>query len=281
MNDKFKKFLLLTAGTLITAVGIYFFKFPNNFSFGGVSGLSVVLAKVTGFTAGSINLVINMALLILGFLILGKSCGVMTAYTSILLSGVLSLLEKLVPIAAPLTDQPLLELVFAVAVPAYGTAILFNIGASSGGTDIIAMIVKKYSAVNISTALLLSDLLTCLAAFFVFDIKTGLFSILGLVCKSIVINSVIEDINRFKYFTVICNDPAVICDFINNDLKRGATVVEATGAYSHTHKHIIYTVLSRSQAVALRNFCRKTEPGAFILSTNTSEIMGKGFKTYL
>ncbi|MBQ1234810.1 MAG: YitT family protein, partial [Oscillospiraceae bacterium] len=138
MNDKFKKFLLLTAGTLITAVGIYFFKFPNNFSFGGVSGLSVVLAKVTGFTAGRINLVINMALLILGFLILGKSCGVMTAYTSILLSGVLSLLEKLVPIAAPLTDQPLLELVFAVAVPAYGTAILFNIGASSGGTDIIA-----------------------------------------------------------------------------------------------------------------------------------------------
>jgi len=281
MNEKIKKFLLLTLGTVITAVGIYFFKFPYNFSFGGVSGLSVVLAKVTGFTVGSINLTINMLLLALGFLILGKSCGIMTAYTSTLLSGLLSLFEVIVPLSAPLTDQPLLELLFAVAIPGVGTAMLLNMGASSGGTDIIAMIVKKYSTVNISTALLLSDLLICLSSFFVFDIKTGLFSFTGLVCKSIVINSVIEDINRFKYFTVICNDPDPICDFITNDLKRGATVVQATGAYSHTHKNIIYTVLSKSQAVALRNFCRKSEPGAFILSTNTSEIMGKGFKTYL
>ena len=143
MLDKGKHFLLLTVSTLIMAIGTYFFKFTNNFTFGGITGLAVLIAKTGLMTAGDFNFVASMTLLVIGMIVLGKKFAAKTAYCSILLSVTLSFLERVCPMKAPLTDQPMLELCFAIALPALGSAILFNIGSSSGGTDIIAMILKK------------------------------------------------------------------------------------------------------------------------------------------
>ena len=208
-KKKIKEFLLLTFSTLLIAVGIYFFKFPNNFTFGGVTGLAVLVAKTGLINASDFTFIINMVLLLMGFLVFGRKFGIKTTYTSILLSLSLSLLERIYPMNAPFTDEPMLELCFAIALPALGSAILFNIGASSGGTDIIAMILKKYTNVNIGKGLLLSDLLITAAGCFVFDIKTGLFSFLGLTIKSFMVDGVIESINLCKYFNVVCNKPDV------------------------------------------------------------------------
>lgn len=272
-----KDYFLITVSTLLIMVGVYFFKFPNNFTFGGITGLSVVLGKVTPITPSTVNLLLNFILLVVGLLILGRDFAVKTIYSSVLLSVGLSALEYIYPMKHPLTDQPMLELIFAIALPAFGSAVLFNIGASSGGTDIIAMILRKYTSSDIGRAVLFSDLLITFSACFVFDIKTVLFSFLGLFTKSLVIDNVIENINLAKYFNVVCSEPEVICDFIVNKLNRGATICEAKGAYSHSHKYIVLTALRRSQAVQLRQFIKQVEPGAFILITNTSEIIGKGF----
>ena len=280
MVDKIKEFFLLTAGILITVVGTYFFKFPNNFSFGGVTGIAVVVSEYTSASRGLITTIINVILLIVGFLLLGKGFGVKTVYTSLLLSFGLSFLEKVCPLTETLTDEVILELAFGILLPAVGSALLFNIGASSGGTDIVAMILKKYTSINIGNALLLTDCLIVAATFFVFDIKTGLLSTLGLFVRSFVIDSVIENINLRKYFTVVCSDPEPICDFITLDLNRSATVCEGMGAFSHDKKYVIYTVMSRAQAVRLRTFIRRHDPLAFILISNTSEIIGKGFRGY-
>lgn len=153
----------------------------------------------------------------------------------------------------------------------------FNIGSSSGGTDIIAMILKKYSSFDIGHALLASDILITIAGFFVFDIKTGLYSLLGLTVRSFMVDSFIESLNLSKYFNVVCDHPEVICDFIVHTLNRSASVCHARGAYSGQDKYIILTALNRAQAVQLRNFIRQNEPTAFILISNTSEIIGKGF----
>lgn len=272
-----KDYFLITVSTLLVIVGVYFFKFPNHFTFGGITGLSVVLGTVMPISPGTVNLILNGVLLILGFLFLGRSFAVKTVYSSVLLSVGLSAMEYIFPMSRPLTDQPMLELVFAIALPAFGSAVLFNIGASSGGTDIIALVLKKYTSFDIGRAVLFSDLLITLSACFVFDIKTVLFSFLGLLTKSLVIDNVIESINLAKYFNVVCSEPEVICDFIVHNLNRSATICEAQGAFSHTHKYIIFTVLRRPQAVQLRQFIKKVEPSAFILITNTSEIIGKGF----
>ncbi|WP_050697684.1 YitT family protein [Anaeromassilibacillus senegalensis] len=276
-KDSIKDYALITLSTLLIAVGVYFFKFPNNFTFGGVTGLAVAVGKILPFSPSAVNFVVNMVLLLLGFLFLGKGFGVRTVYSSMLLSISLSAMQYLFPLDKPLTDDPMLELVFAIVLPALGSAILFNIGASSGGTDIVAMILKKYSSINIGNALLASDLLITLSAFFIFDIKTFLFSMLGLFTKSLVIDNVIESINMCKYFNVVCSNPEPICDFIVHKLGRSATVCNAEGAFSHEEKQIIFTVMSRYQAVMLRQYIKQVEPGAFILISNTSEIIGKGF----
>lgn len=275
-----QEYAVLTIATLIMVVGIYVFKFPNNFSFGGVTGIAVILAKVTSFTPGTWTFLINMALLVLGFVMLGKSFGIKTVYVSVLMSVSLSAMEKLFPMSHPLTSQPVLELIFAIFLPAFASAILFNVGASGGGTDILAMVLKKYTTFNIGTALFIVDLLITVSACFLFDPQTGLFSFTGLMAKSLVIDGVIENINLCKYFTIICDDPVPICDFITKNLNRSATIFRAEGTYTHSEKTIILTVMKRSQAVMLRNYIHLNVPGAFMMITNSSEIIGKGFRGF-
>ena len=277
MKLKLKNFSLLTISTLIMAVGIYFFKFTNNFTFGGITGIAVLVAKFLPISASDFSFVVNILLLIIGWIVLGKSFAEKTAYSTILLSVSLSLLERIYPMSHPLTNEPLLELIFAILLPALGSAILFNIGASSGGTDVIAMILKKYTSVDIGKGLMISDFIFTLAGFLVFNVKTGLYSLFGLIMRSALIDNFIESFNRSKYFHVVTSNATCICDFIQNDLQRGATIVNATGAFTGDDKYIILTVLSPSQAVKLRNFIKEHDPKAFLLVSNTSEIIGKGF----
>ena len=277
MKDKIKYFLFFSFSTLLIASGTYFFKFTNNFTFGGITGLAVLVAKTGLISASDFNLVMSMVLLLVGLVILGKKFAAKTAYCSILLSFALSAMERIFPMDGALTEQPMLELCFAIALPALGSAILFNIGASSGGTDIIAMILKKYSSFDIGRALMISDAVITAAGFFIFDIETGLYSVLGLAIRSFMIDNFIESFNLSKYFNVVCDDPEPICDFIVHTLSRSASVCHAKGAYSGKDKYIIFTALNRVQAVRLRNYIRQNDPEAFILISNTSEIIGKGF----
>lgn len=279
MKTNFKSFFSLTGSILIMAVGIYFFKFANNFSFGGITGLAVLIAKTGLISASDFSFIMNMLLLVVGLIFLGKEFAIKTSYSTILLSVALSALERIFPMSHPLTDQPLLELCFAIALPAFASAVLFNLGSSSGGTDIVAAIFKKYTSVNIGRALLYTDVVFTTASFFIFDIKTGLYSLLGLAVRSLMIDNFIESFNLSKYFNVVCCNPDPICDFIKFELHRSATIVLAQGAFSGENRYLVLTALDRHQAVRLRNFIKEAEPGAFILISNTSEIIGKGFHT--
>lgn len=281
ISDKkrfWKEFLWMNVATVMISVGVYCFKFPNNFSIGGVSGLSILLGKVLPvLSASSYNTIINVLFLILGFIMLDKSFGFRTVYCSLLSAGLIQVFSWVWPLTAPLTDQLMLELFFAVILPALGAAILFNIDASSGGTDIAAMILKKYTGLDVGTALLISDVAIAAAALFVFDATAGLCSLLGLALKSVLVDSAIESLNRRKAFFVITSDPEHVCDYVTHTLVRGATVWTAQGAYTHDVHHVVLTVLSRGQAVALRRHLKQVDPHAFMIVANSSEIFGKGF----
>ena len=272
-----KIFLWISLGTLLLTAGVYFFKIPNGFSTGGVSGVGTLLGKLTPLSPALWISVINLLCLLIGFAVLGKATGIKTVYCSLLFSGLTQVFEWTVPLKKPLTNQPFLELVYAMLLTSVGSAIIFRYGASSGGTDIIAMILKKYTTLEIGTAIFAADLFIAASAFFAFDFQTGLFSILGLFAKTLVIDSAIENFNLCKYFTVITVNPKPICDFIHHELDRSATIYKAEGAYSHTERSVILTVMKRSQAVRLRRFVRDIDPHAFIMITNSSEIIGKGF----
>ena len=281
ISDKkrfWKEFFWMNVATVMISVGVYCFKFPNNFSMGGVSGLSILLGKVLPvLSASSYNTIINVLFLILGFLMLDKSFGFRTVYCSLLSAGLIQVFSWVWPLTAPLTDQLMLELFFAVILPALGAAILFNIDASSGGTDIAAMILKKYTGLDVGTALLISDVAIAAAALFVFDATAGLCSLLGLALKSVLVDSAIESLNRRKAFFVITSDPEHVCDYVTHTLVRGATIWTAQGAYTHDVHHVVLTVLSRRQAVTLRRYLKQVDPHAFMIVANSSEIFGKGF----
>lgn len=274
-----KNFLLLNLGILIVAAGTYFFKFPNKFSMGGVSGIAILLAPFTpSFSPAGITFALNLVLMAVGFAFFGKGFGAKTAYASFLLSAEIWALERIVPMSGPFTDQPVLELIFAVMLPAVGSAILFNMDASTGGTDIIAMILKKVSKINIGVALLCSDLVVAVSACFIFGAKIGMLSIVGLAAKSFVVDSVIENINLYKYFTIVTTHPDELSEYITVNLKRGATSMLGNGAFTNEGKTVFLCAVNRGQAVSLRDFVREIDPKAFVLITNTSQIIGRGFR---
>ena len=275
-----ERYLLFSVGIFITAIGTYFFKFPNNFSTGGVSGLSLILGRLIDsqvFTPSVLMFIINTALLGVGFVFIGKEFAFSTVYCSMLLSVLMTVLEKLYPIAAPLTTQPFLELCFAVLLPGFGSAILFHLGGSSGGTDIIAMILRKYTSMNIGSALMVADSLITVAALIFFGVEAGLYSILGLLMKSTLVDFIGDSFRTKKCFQIITDRPQPIVDFIVNTLNRSATLEDVHGAYTNSQKTMIVTVMNRSQAMALRKHVHLIDPHAFMIITASTEIVGKGF----
>ncbi len=290
--------LFLNLGILLMAAGIYFFKAPNGFTTGGVSGLSIILAKLFPILSqATYMMAINIILLVVGVLVLGRVCGFLTIFCALMMSLENMLFEFFFPfipdaaeaaalpayrfpiVSETLTDIPLMELVYAVMLTGIGAAIIFRCKASSGGTDIVALILKKYTSMNVGTALLVSDLVIAASTFVVYgSAEKGLFALLGLFAKVFIVDDVLDSINMCKSFMIITTRPQEIDEYIMTELHHGATVYDAKGAYSGENKSIIITVCKRSEALRLRKKVKEIDPFSFIIITKTSEIMGKGFR---
>ena len=277
--SRVKFFLLLNLGLILTALGIVVFKAPNHFALGGTSGISIIISTLNpGLPVGAIMWIVNAVLVVLGFIFLDRDSMGWTIFSSFALSAYVSLFEQLIPLSAPLTDDTLLELIFAVMLPGIGSAFVFNIGASTGGTDILAMILKKHTSLQIGTALLVADMGIVAWAAILYGPRTGLYCVLGLVAKALVVDQFIESVNTSKVISIIANDPQPIMDYIVRDLHRTATLRYERGGFSGRSFETIVTVLNRHEAVQLRNYVRELEPNAFITIVSSSEIIGHGFR---
>ena len=279
MKNNIKNFLTMTSGCLLLATGVYFFKIPNGFATGGVTGIGTILAQITPISPAVWIWGLNIFLLLIGFLLLGRQNGIKTVYCSMLYSAITYIFEFVVPLNSPLSDQPLMELVYAMLLTSIGSAMIFNSDASSGGTDIMALILKKYTSLNVGKALLIVDFLVASSAFIVFDVQTGLFSLLGLFSKAFIVDMVIDNLNTCKYFVVITDKREQIADYIMKQLHHGVTVSLATGEYTKEDKYMIHTVCRRIEAIRLRNTIKQIDPHAFIIVTTSSEIIGRGFRS--
>ncbi|MCM1438346.1 MAG: YitT family protein [Roseburia sp.] len=289
--------LLMTLGTVLVAAGVYFFKAPNHFATGGVSGISIIIAKYVPLNQSTLVLIINALLLIIGFIFLGKGCTLRTLFCSLMYSAENFLLETFLPvkiipgavenisaagdISYTLTNQPLMELVFAMLLTGIGSAIMFNCKASSGGTDIVALILKKYTKINTGMALLITDVAIAFSTFFIFGVQAGLFSMLGLFSKAFIVDGVIENIGKTKYITIITALPDKIGTYITQTMKRDYTSYKATGGYTGAEKTVLITVCKRSEALKLKATAKRLDPLSFIIITDANEILGKGFRETL
>ena len=276
-----KDFLLLNTGLLMVASGIHVFRNPNKFASGGISGLSLLLSYYFPFLPiGILMLALNLLILGLGWFFLGKESGARSLYGTFALSGMIWLLELIMPLKNPVTNQKFMELIYSVFIPGFGGALVFHIGASTGGTDIAAQIIKKFFHIRISYGLLMVDFLIALGAGVLFGMEACLYSILGVCLRSFLMDSVLESLRIYKIMVIISDKSKIIYNFIISELQRGATIHMAKGAYTITEREVITTVLSRGQAIKLRQFIKREDPMAFITISNSTEIIGKGFEGF-
>ena len=276
---KTKELIMMHLGIVLLAVGVYFFKIPNGFSTGGVTGIGTILAAITPISAGAWIWILNVALLFVGFIFLGKETGAKTVYCSMAFSALTFLFEKVMPLAQPLSNQPFLELFYAMLLTSVGAAFIFNSKASSGGTDIVALVLKKYTSIDVGKALLYTDFVVATSAFFVFGIEIGLFSMLGLFAKAFIVDIVIENLNTCKYFVVITSKADEISKYIIETVHHGVTSHIVKGEYTGEDKVMLHTVCKRIEAIRLRSKIREIDPHAFIIITTSSEIIGRGFRS--
>lgn len=274
---KIRDFLLMNIGVVLLSIGIYFFIIPNGFATGGVTGIATILGKITALSAGTWLWILNVVLLLVGFIFLGKATGIKTVYCSLAISLLVNVFEKVIPLDSPLSDEPFLELVYAMLIMSVGSVVVFKVKASSGGTEIVALILKKYFKMDVGKALTYADLVVALGAFFVFDMTTGLFSLFGLFIRAFIVDSVIESVNSCKYFIVITTKGDEIKNYVMKDINRGVTTHKVIGEYTGEDKTMLHTVCRRSEAIRLREKVKEIDPSAFTIITTSSEIIGRGF----
>ncbi|MBQ7960591.1 MAG: YitT family protein [Clostridia bacterium] len=277
-SKQLKSFIFMNIGCILLSVGVYFFKIPNGFATGGVTGIGTILGKLFPITPAVWIWILNGALLLLGFWFLGWKNSLKTIYCSMFYSALTYLFELFIPLSAPLTNQPLLELVYAMLLTAIGSAMIFNSDASSGGTDIAALIMKKFTDIDVGKALLAVDFVVAVSSFFVFNTQAGLFSLLGLFSKAFLVDSVIESLNTCKYFVVITTKREEISQYIIKALHHGVTVSDAIGDFTKEQRTMIHTVCKRAEAVKLKKKIKEIDPASFVIVTTSSEIIGRGFR---
>lgn len=276
--DNIKQYLIITLGSFFISGSVYFFLAPSKLAVGGISGLSIVIKELmANVPIGFIMLTLNTIMFIIGFLVLGKSFGIKTIYSSLVISLSMLLYEKIVPVIGIISQDMLIVLIFGMALTSVGQAMIFNQDASSGGTDIIAKIITKFFPVNIGRALQIADFFVICAAIGVFGIEKGLYALLGIIINGFLVDYIVAGFNVSKYVTIISSKTKEVNQYIINDLNRSATVYPAKGAYSNSDREVITTVVNRREFIKLKNTIRVVDPNAFVTVQQLHEVMGEGF----
>ena len=266
-------------GNALYSLAVALFLEPAGLITGGATGIALAIGRLTGLSVSGLLFFINLAMLVWGWVVLGRAFALNTLASSVLSPAFLALFEGMAN-GRVLTEDIFLCTVFAGLGIGVSLGIVIRSGASTGGTDIVALILAKYTSMEIGKALMASDILIVLAAAWRFGMGTGLYCILGLIGKSFVVDGAIENIRLRKVCTIMTANPQPILDFIIKDMNRSATVEKAYGAYTHHELSVLVTVLTRRQALQLRNFLRENDPRSFITIVNSSEIIGKGFRSF-
>jgi uncharacterized membrane-anchored protein YitT (DUF2179 family) len=269
---KVSDFLIITFGAALAAAAIFFFMLPSNVAVGSGSALAMVLSNFIPLPVSVLNLAINVILLAVGFLLIGPEFGAKTVYTSIMVPAFMGVFELVFPNFQSLTQDPLLDVLCYILVVGIAMAILFLRNASSGGLDIVAKILHKFLKIDIGKAVSFSGIAVALTSAFCYDTKTVVLSVLGTYFGGIIVDHFIFGLNIKRRVCVISSRLDGIVDFILHDLHSGATINEIIGAYDHTPRKEVISIVDKHEYRKLMEFVRKTDPKAFVTVYSVNEI---------
>ena len=267
-----RELVILTGAVAIIAAAVYFFLVPSHASVSSISGLGIVLANFVPLPLSAITMILNVVLLVIGFLTCGREFGAKTVYTSILLPAFIGLFERLFPNLGSLTDSQELDVLCYILVVSVGLSILFNRNASSGGLDIVAKIMNKYLHMDLGKAMSLSGICVALSAALVYDKKTVVLSVLGTYFNGLVLDHFIFDNNIKRRVCIITGKEEELRRFIIEDLHSGATVYESYGAYNMQKRREIITIVDKAEYQKLMSYMNREDPQAFITVYTVSDM---------
>ncbi|MDO4459334.1 MAG: YitT family protein [Clostridia bacterium] len=259
-----KDLFVMTVATAVISCAVFFFLVPSHTSVSSVSGLAIVLSNFMPFTVSAITMVLNIVLLIIGFITCGHEFGAKTVYTSILLPVFLGILEKIFPNQQSLTGEAALDVVCYVFVVSFGLSILFNMNASSGGIDIIAKVMSRFLHMDLGKAMSFAGMVVALSSAFAYDIKTVILSVLGTYVNGLVLDHFIFENSLKRRVCIVSPHLEEIKNFILHDLHSGATIYEAIGAYRMQKRTEIITVVDKGEYQKLMSYIEKVDPQAFV-----------------
>nr|WP_317448532.1 YitT family protein [uncultured Sellimonas sp.] len=270
-----KEGMLITFAMLLVSAAVYFFMVPSKIVVGSISGLAMVLAELLHMQMSTITFILNAVLLLVGFIFIGKEFGAKTIYTSLLLPIFLWIFEQLVPVNESMTGNSVYDLVSYILIIALGQAILFNVNASSGGLDVIAKIISKYTHADIGKAVTIGGMITAVTSIFVYDVGTLVVSVLGTYANGIAVDYFIDGFNKRKKICILSDSYKEIQQYIMQDLKRGVTIYTARGGYDGQEKTELVTIMTPNEYKQLLNYLHQSEFKAFVTVYNVSQVIGK------
>ena len=272
VKNTVKEFAIITAGTAIIATGVYFFMLPSHVSIGSITALAMVLSNFIPLPISAITLVINIGLVLLGLLLIGREFGVKTIYCTILLPVLLGVFEVVFPNFQSITQDPLLDMVSYILIGSAGQAIIFTRNASSGGLDIVAKIMNKFLRMDLGKALSYSGIAVALTSALCYDSKTVVLSVLGTYFAGMIVDDFIFGIHIKRRVCVISQQLDTIVDFVLHELHSGATMYESIGAYGGNPRMEMVTIVDKGEYRKLMDYIRKVDPKAFVTVYSVNEV---------
>ena len=264
---------LITLGAVIGALAVFFFLMPSHLAVGSVTGLAIVLSELTALDVSLITLGLNVVLLVGGLVLIGRDFGVKTIYTSLLLPVALGVLERMFPDVQSIMGDPFLDMLCFIFLAGVGSAVLFNLNASSGGLDIVAKILNKYLRVELGTAISVSGICVALTAALVYDAKTVALSVLGTYLFGLALDHFIFGMNIKKRVCIMSEKQEEITRFILDTLHSGASLYQAVGAYTGESRSENIVIVTKQEYLKLINYISATDPSAFVTVYNVNEVI--------
>jgi uncharacterized membrane-anchored protein YitT (DUF2179 family) len=268
-----KEYVMITIAIIIISLAVFFFIIPSNLSVGSISGLAIVLNNFIPLSVSAMTMIMNVGLLIVGFILLGKEFGAKTVYTSILLPACLGVLEKLFPNNTSIMGDPFIDMICYVFIVSIGLAMLFTRNASSGGLDIVAKLLNKYLHMDLGKAMSAPGMIVAVSSILVSGLNIVVLSVLGTYLNGIVLDYFIFGSNQKKRVCIVSQKEEEIRQFILHDLHSGATIYEAIGAYKLDPRREIITIVDKNEYSKLMSFIEKTDSNAFVTVYTVNKVI--------
>lgn len=269
---------MITVAVFVVSAAVYFFMIPSKVVVGSISGVAMVIAHLIPLPISVLTFLLNAILLLIGFIFIGKEFGAKTVYTSMLLPVFLWIFEQVIPIEKSITGNLVFDLVAYVLLVALGQALLFRVNASSGGVDIIAKLINKFTNMEIGKAVMVAGMATAMTSILVYDVSILIISLIGTYANGLAVDYFIDGFNKRKRVCIITENYREVQEYILHNLNQGATLYVAQGAYDEKHRMELVTVLATQEYRMLINYLKNSDQQVFVTVSTVNEIIGNGIQ---